>query len=757
MGRIEIVHAPDSSAGRVPNKSQSNRSLLDGKVVTVKKTTPNDYKNNFQPQKTAGRMTTNTDVPKSLTPKGYTKMQLMLSIAKKQYDSIVKKLKGTGKLWEDPDFPANDKSLGAIPKLPPLEWKRPRDINPTAEFIVDGFDRSDVKQGFLGDCWLLAVISSMADIPALFETVAPPGQMVNSKDYVGLFRFRFWRFGNWVEVLVDDRLPVKKGTNQLVFMHSDESNEIWSALMEKAYAKLNGSYANLSGGTQGEAMEDMTGGLYESMDMSKMTPKDVEKDLVKFAKRCCLMGCSITSTQIEGKLDNGLITGHAYSVTDVDKVKLKTGEQPLVRVRNPWGNNYEWKGDWCDRSPKWNDVSDAEKKRLDVTFTSDGEFWMSIADFQKFFTKLEVCHLGHESLESGMSVHGKKRLEETVFLGNWQKNVSAGGCANNRDTFWTNPQYCITVKDPDPNDAEDLCHVAIGLMQDTRKAGRRACLTIGFAVYKLPDNSDTKAIRKRDFFASNRPVYMSEFSNGREVSLRLKISPGIYMIVPSTFNPNEECQFLIRIFTETMIVESECDNANSLKGLPDDLVKALKEEEKLKNEDDVVDKLFNQMANPVSKSIDSEQLQELLNKTSLKPLCTDPKGFSLESARSMLAAMDNNLTGQMEYDELKKLWESCQCWQMIFKRRDKDNSKNLNAAELREALEEAGFNLSGVVFTIIVQRFVSKKSGAVSFEDWILACCRLMNAFENLNAQPKNNSGHLMFSEEDFLRLTMNQ
>lgn len=88
-----------------------------------------------------------------------------------------------------------------------------------------------------GDCWLLAVISSMADIPALFEHVAPPGQVIDSPDYVGLFRFRFWRFGDWQEVLVDDRLPVRKGTNQMLFMHSDEANEMWSALMEKAYAK----------------------------------------------------------------------------------------------------------------------------------------------------------------------------------------------------------------------------------------------------------------------------------------------------------------------------------------------------------------------------------------------------------------------------------------------------------------------------------------------------------------------------------------
>ncbi|VDL58941.1 unnamed protein product [Hymenolepis diminuta] len=69
----------------------------------------------------------------------------------------------------------------------------------------------------------------------------------------------------------------------------------------------------------------------------------------------------------------------------------------------------------------------------------------------------------------------------------------------------------------------------------------------------------------------------------------------------------------------------------------------------------------------------------------------------------------------------------------------------------------AGFHLSGLVFTVVVQRFVTQKVNAVTFEDWILCCVRLKNSFDNMKAQFKTNDGNLMFTADDFLRLTINQ
>ena len=91
----------------------------------------------------------------------------------------------------------------------------------------------------------------------------------------------------------------------------------------------------------------------------------------------------------------------------VVKARIETprvsGEIPLVRIRNPWGNEAEWNGAWSDGSAEWQYIPDEEKENLGINFEQDGEFWMSYKDFMRYFDQLEICNLTPDSLDDDFS------------------------------------------------------------------------------------------------------------------------------------------------------------------------------------------------------------------------------------------------------------------------------------------------------------------------------------------------------------------
>uniref|UniRef100_A0A673IM19 Calpain-1 catalytic subunit-like n=1 Tax=Sinocyclocheilus rhinocerous TaxID=307959 RepID=A0A673IM19_9TELE len=628
------------------------------------------------------------------------------------YEELKRECLESGRLFEDPCFPAVPQSLG-FKELAPhsskthgVQWIRPTELSNNPEFIVGGATRTDICQGALGDCWLLAAIASLTLNDRLLHRVVPHGQSFTD-EYAGIFHFQFWQFGEWVDVVIDDRLPVKD--KELMFVHSAEGNEFWSALLEKAYAKLNGSYEALSGGSTTEGFEDFTGGVAEMYEL-RTAPKDLPRVIAKALERGSLLGCSIDITSafdMEAVTFKKLVKGHAYSVTGLREVNFRGSRERLIRIRNPWGQ-VEWTGAWSDNSSEWNGIDPAEREEMN-NHMEDGEFWMSFQEFKRQFSRLEICNLTPDAL----SEDSQNFWNTIKFNGTWRRGSTAGGCRNHPNTFWINPQYKITLleEDDDPEDDEVACSFLVALMQKDRRRYRKQgqdMHTIGFTLYEVGGQS---VHLKKDFFLRQSSRARSEtFINLREVSTRLKLPPGEYLIVPSTFEPGKEADFVLRVFTEKQSETQEMDDEISFN----------LEDEEVSEEDmeDSFKKLFAQLSGE-DMEISVHELRTILNRVVGKHRDLKTDGFSLESCRCMVSLMDKDGSARLGIVEFQILWNKIRKWLGIFRQFDLDKSGTMSSYEMRLAVESAGFKLNNKLHQIIVARY--SDGDTIDFDNFV--CC----------------------------------
>ncbi len=273
-----------------------------------------------------------------------------------------------------------------------------------------------------------------------------------------MFHFQFWLYGEWVSVVIDDRLPYFNSDKQLVFCHNKQQpNELWGSLLEKAYAKLYGSYMSLESGQTYDALIDMSAGIQESIDIQKMASSNQTDQLWTLLERSyqknAIMCCSILPDPSikEARLSNGLVKGHAFTLTSVALVDLDGSTERVVRVRNPWGDSVEWNGDWSDRSEKWDRLSEELKSKIEYAPEADGEFWMGFADFVVNFDTVQMCHLNPDSyveneFEEEEEESGRTTTWKTEYFHSaWSTEMGTASGSGREDLtkFWTNPQFLV--------------------------------------------------------------------------------------------------------------------------------------------------------------------------------------------------------------------------------------------------------------------------------------------------------------------------
>lgn len=313
-----------------------------------------------------------------------------------------------------------------------------------------------VQQGSVGNCWFLSALAVVAEKPYLIRKLIPHADM----NEIGCYEVNFCIDGRWTSVIVDSMLPsvlrsttdskksrIKGGVNTsegITVQPAFASGLVcWPAIVEKAYAKVHGSYARLSGGFISEALFDLTGAPTERIHFRKIIDKDeLFARLLSFSSSGFLMGIATSSG------GDGLVACHAYSVlgvweinnvmvgkqqkvtnffaqkpkeieiskdvyivekpkalkaiklnddvTVVERLSTPEDSKPqipttvrLVRIRNPWGVK-EWKGMWSANSEQWTEKIRSEIGK-DVCQQGDGTFFMSYEDMLQRFDHMDVC------------------------------------------------------------------------------------------------------------------------------------------------------------------------------------------------------------------------------------------------------------------------------------------------------------------------------------------------------------------------------
>ncbi|XP_021002623.1 calpain-9 isoform X2 [Parasteatoda tepidariorum] len=646
-----------------------------------------------------------------------------------------------GILFEDPDFNLNAAKIPTNKhrSQASITWMRPFEICARPRFISENTSRFDIEQGELGDYSLVAAVSCLTMTPRFLERVVPPDQSFHQA-YCGIFRFRFWRFGDWVEIIVDDRLPTSKG--RPLFLRSTDPTEFWPALLEKAYAKFYSGYSNLLVGRTAQVLQDLTGGVAQNFRMSEHDPHVMFQTVNSCISRSTLLAASIhTDQRSPVRLRNGLVTQHAYSVTGLARVRTRTGEVPLIRLRNPWGKG-EWNGPWSDRSWEWDSLPERDQELLSVRIRNDGEFWMSFEDFLRNFTFLDLLHVGPDDWMLESALHSKRPWRAVLARRRWRVGFNAGGGPQYKDTTAMNPQFRVHIA----KSGAKKCHVVVSILQfyslglqSMEQNKKHPLLPLGFTVYEVPPNISRI---NSHFVHTHQPLDVVQHPPVRESVIFFTLPPGDFVIMPFTAQPNCETKFLLRIFTDEMSNIWEVNDENMICRELTFTFNA--DMNTLQKDFPVLTKLMHK----IPPEIDALTLQKILRSSwkSLNLLCEKP---SLELCRNLIMLRDPLITGKISRNELPGLIYTLQYWRVAFAKHDSNNRSKSSSFNFRSLLWDAGVTVSNKVLECAVLRCT--KNSILTSEAYLLALVKLYLAHERFVTVEKKMKENAMTLEEMIL------
>jgi hypothetical protein len=237
-----------------------------------------------------------------------------------------------------------------------------------ASLFRDGATASDVVQGrngnrYLGDCWLLASLASIAQSqPGVLEQA-----ITDHGD--GTYTVRLFREeagGSMVseDVRVTGAVP-RTADGKDAYAQRQDRKELWVVVVQKAFAAWKKGYGALDSGVPTEALTALTGKRSATAHTRGADPAALQKTLLdNKSARKPMVAASGTDFSLG---QTGIVPGHAHSVLDVSE----EGGQTWVTVRDSFAA-YEPAGNGA----------------------KDGVFRLPLAEFQKRFQYFSWAETG---------------------------------------------------------------------------------------------------------------------------------------------------------------------------------------------------------------------------------------------------------------------------------------------------------------------------------------------------------------------------
>ena len=131
---------------------------------------------------------------------------------------------------------------------------------------------NDIKQGRCGDCYFLASLSALAEYPERIKRIF----LTQTINEAGCYAVQLYINGERRTVVVDDYFPYDSATETWAFsqpsrVDNTRLSEIWVLVLEKAWAKLHGSYERIEAGFAENVLRDLTGAPTEVIETNDET------------------------------------------------------------------------------------------------------------------------------------------------------------------------------------------------------------------------------------------------------------------------------------------------------------------------------------------------------------------------------------------------------------------------------------------------------------------------------------------------------